>query len=223
MKVVISLQHSCLFKLHIYRNWQRFNQYSPWYSLFCQTIEIRQRVLFRDAIIRHRNFSYPLSLFTLNEQLLNRKQSLVHYQTIIDGCSLPKPISSNLYDNSENGIATIVQSHFKDTLLFFHSVKISNVLLKTTTISYGKLFADNCISFYFSDYQQKLDLIRAIMKSKQDTVRLLVEEFLESTTDSSKMKFKLNDKFIEVPNIFILNRSYIYHLKHPKWVIKNTR
>ncbi|CAF4008307.1 unnamed protein product, partial [Rotaria sp. Silwood1] len=46
---------------------------------------IRQHVLFRDAIVRHRNFSYPLSLFTFNEQLLNRKQSLVHYQTIIDG------------------------------------------------------------------------------------------------------------------------------------------
>ena len=152
---------------------------------------------------------------------MNRKQSLVHYQTIIDGCSLPKPVSSNLYDNSENGIATIVQSHFKDPLLFFHSVKISNVLLRTTPIPYAKLFADNCISFYFSDNQRKLGLIRAIMKSKQDTVRLLIEE-LESRTDSSKKQFKLNDKFIEVPNIFILNRSHIYHLKHPKWVIKNT-
>ena len=173
---------------------------------------IWQHVLFRDAIIRHRNFSYPLSLFTLNEQLLNRKQSLVHYQTIIDGCSLPKPVSSTLYDNSENGIATIVQSHFKDPLLFFHSVKISNVLLKTTTISYGNLFAVNCISFYFSDNQRKLGFIQAIVKSKHDVVRLLIEELLESRTDSSKMKFKLNDKFIEVPNIFILNRSCIYHL-----------
>ncbi|CAF3879296.1 unnamed protein product [Rotaria sp. Silwood1] len=181
---------------------------------------IRQHVLFRDAIVRHRNFSYPLSLFTFNEQLLNRKQSLVHYQTIIDGCSLPKSVSSNLYDNTEHGIAAIVQSYFKDPLIFFHSVKISNVLLKTTTISYSKLFADNCISFYFSDNQQKMGLIRAIVKSKQDTVRLLIEELIEKKSDSSKMKFKLNDKFIKVPNIFILNRSNIYHLKHPKWVIK---
>ncbi|CAF3954721.1 unnamed protein product, partial [Rotaria sp. Silwood1] len=82
---------------------------------------IRQHVLFRDAIVRHRNFSYPLSLFTFNEQLLNRKQSLVHYQTIIDGCSLPKSVSSNLYDNTEHGIAAIVQSYFKDPLIFFHS------------------------------------------------------------------------------------------------------
>ncbi|CAF1224733.1 unnamed protein product [Rotaria sordida] len=65
-----------------------------------------------------------------------------------------------------------------------------------------------------------MGLIRAIVKSKQDTVRLLIEELVEKKSDSSKMKFKLNDKFIKVPNIFILYRSNIYHLKHPKWVIK---
>ncbi|CAF2960693.1 unnamed protein product [Rotaria sp. Silwood2] len=181
---------------------------------------IRQHVLFRDAIVCHRNLSYPLSLFTFNEQLLNRKQSSVHYKTIIDGCSLPKNVSSNLYDNSKNGIATIAQSYFEDPVIFFHSVKISNVLLKTTTISYGKQCADKCISFYFSDNQQKLGLIRAIVKSKQNTIRLLIEELIEKRPDSSKLKFKLENKFIEVPNIFILKRSNVFHLKHPKCVIK---
>ncbi|CAF3394937.1 unnamed protein product [Rotaria socialis] len=181
---------------------------------------IRQHVLFRDAIIAHRNFSYPLSLFTFNEQLLNRKASLFNYRNIADGCRMPKPVSSKLYDESENGIATIVQSYFNDPVIFFHSVKIGNLLLKTTTISYGKLFADNCVSFYFSGKQQKMGLIQAIVKSNDDNVRVLIEELIEKPTNSSKLKIKLNNKCIEIPNTFILYRSHIYHLKHPKWVIK---
>ncbi|CAF2135841.1 unnamed protein product, partial [Rotaria magnacalcarata] len=181
---------------------------------------IQQHVLFRDAIIAHRNFSYPLSLFTFNEQLLNRKASLFNYRNVADAYRIPKPVSSNLYDKSENGIATIVQSYFNDPVIFFHSVKIGNLLLKTTTVSYGKLFTDNCALFYFSRKQQKMGLIQAIVKSNDDNVRILIEELIEKRTNSSKLKIKLNSKCIEIPNTFNLYRSNIYHLKHPKWAIK---
>jgi hypothetical protein len=59
-----------------------------------------------------------------------------------------------------------------------------------------------------------------LWSQKQDTVRLLIEELIEKRWDSWKMKFKLDDKFIEVSNVFILNRSNIYYLKYPKCVIK---
>jgi hypothetical protein len=165
---------------------------------------IRQNVLFRDAIVRHRSLSYPLLLYNFNEQLLDRKQLL--YQNLIDGCRLPKSVSPKLYDTSESGIATIVQSYFTNPVMFYNSVKISNILLKTTTITYGKLFSDTCVSFYFSGKQQKIGLIRAIVKSRENNVRLLIEELIEKTRGSSKIKFKLNNKHIEIPNVFILNR-----------------
>ena len=181
---------------------------------------IRQHILARDAIIIHRRFSYPSSLFKFNEQLLNRKQLLIYGQNIVDECCLSRSISSDLYDCSENGIATVVQSYFEDPITFFHSIKISNVLLKTTTISDGKLFVDSCVSFYFCGTQQRIGLVRAIVKSKQNNVRLLLEELVEKRTGPSKMKLKMIDKRIDIPNIFILNRSNTYHLKHPKWIIK---
>ncbi|CAF1439885.1 unnamed protein product, partial [Rotaria sordida] len=73
---------------------------------------IRQHILYRDAIIQHKNERYPMILFTFNEDLLNRKQSKIYYKNFVDLCYLNNPISKELYDTSENGIATHVQSFF---------------------------------------------------------------------------------------------------------------
>ena len=176
---------------------------------------IRQHVLFRDAIIRNNDPMYPLALSTFNEHLLNRKQSKPKYKNIHDGCGLPSSVSAALYDTSENGIASRVQTYFRGHITFYHSVLISNIVLKTTAVTYGRLVADNCISFHFSDQQQRYGLINAIIKSEQDTVRLFIEELIEKKTGSSKIKFKADDEQYSLPNVLLLQRSNIYHVKHP--------
>ncbi len=45
---------------------------------------------------------------------------------------LSSPVSKNLFDPDENDIATRVQSLFNDDLIFFHSLIISGLLIKTT-------------------------------------------------------------------------------------------
>lgn len=181
---------------------------------------IRQHLLYRDAIIAHRTDSYPLLLFTFNEKLLNRKQSLTSYKTIADDCSLPQSVSYTFYDLNDNGIATTAQSFFSDHLIFFHSVNFSGLLLKTMAVSYGKKFADCCVSYNFGSQQQKFGLIRAIFMTKKNNVRILIEELIQKRKNSSKLKFKLNDQYVEIPNIFVLYRSDIYYIKHPKCIIK---
>ncbi|CAF4399153.1 unnamed protein product [Rotaria sp. Silwood2] len=181
---------------------------------------IRQNILYRDAIIQHNNERYPMILFTFNEDLLNRKQSKIHYKNFVDLCYLPNSVSKELYDTSENGIATHVQSFFNDDLTFYHSSIISSVLLKTTVVKHGKLVADSCISFHFAEDQTRYGLIRAIVKSKQNSVRLFIEELIEKKPESSKFKFKINDEQYQIPNILRLKRSNIFHLKHPKYFLK---
>ncbi|CAF1356762.1 unnamed protein product, partial [Rotaria sordida] len=168
----------------------------------------------------HKNERYPMILFTFNEDLLNRKQSKIYYKNFVDLCYLNNPISKELYDTSENGITTHVQSFFNDDLTFYHSLIISSVLLKTTVVKHGKLVGDSCISFHFADDQTTYGLIRAIVKSKQDSVRLYIEELLEKKHESSKFKFKINDEQYQLPNILRLKRSNIFDLKHPKWILK---
>ncbi|CAF4677951.1 unnamed protein product, partial [Rotaria sp. Silwood2] len=152
--------------------------------------------------------------------LLNRKQSKYCYRNDVDGCSLPNPVSKDLYDLSDNGIASCVQVHFKDPLMYYHSLIISGVLIKTTMTAYGKLFNDSCISFYFDNEQIRYGLARAIVKSKQDSIRLFIEELIGKKPGSSHLKFKVNDEQYQLPNVFLLKRSTIFHLKHPKCLIK---
>jgi hypothetical protein len=181
---------------------------------------IRQHILYRDAIIQQKHEHYPMILFTFNEELLNRKQSKIHYTNFVDSCYLPNQVPKELYDTSENGIATCVRSLFTKDLNFYHSVITAGVLLKTIVLMHGKLVADSCISFYFADNQIKYGLIRAIVKSKQDTVRLFIEELIEKKSETSQFKFKINDEQYQLPNIFRLKRSNIFHLKHPRCIIK---
>jgi len=161
-----------------------------------------------------------MELYVFNEELLNRKQSKVLYNTFVDACYLPKPVSSELYDTSENGIAKQVQSYFKDELIFYHSLIISNLLVKTTLSMHGKLVADSCVSFSFNDNQIKYGLIRAIVRSKEDTVRLFIEELTEKKTGSSRINFKIHDEQFQLPNIFIFKCSKIFYIKHPQFILK---
>lgn len=181
---------------------------------------IRQHVLFRDAIIRNNDPTYPLPLFTFNEHLLNRKRSKPKYVHIHDGCGLPSSVPAALYDTSENGTASRVQAYLRGHITFYHSVLISNVVLKTTAVTYGRSMADNCISFHFGDSQQRYGLINAIIKSEQDTVRLFIEELIEKKPGSSKIKFKADDERYSLPNVLLLQRSNIHHVKHPRCFIK---
>lgn len=181
---------------------------------------IRQHILYRDAIILHNNEHYPMVLFTFNEEVLNRKQSKIHYKDFVDGCYLPNPVSTELYDTTETGIATRVKSYFKDDLTFYHSLITSGVLVKTTFMTHGKLVGDSCISFHFDNDQIRYGLIRAIIKTKQDTVRLFIEELIEKKPGSSKFKFKINIEQYELPNILLFKRSNTFYIKHPKWFLK---
>ena len=112
---------------------------------------IRQHILYRQAIVLHKDDSYPMKLFEFNEELLNRKQSKLHYKNFINNCFLPNPVSADVYDTSENGIAKRVQSHFQEDLIFYHSLIISNIFIKTTLSMHGKLVGDSCVTFYFND------------------------------------------------------------------------
>lgn len=181
---------------------------------------IRQHVLYRDAIILHKNDHYPMQLYTFNEKLLDRKQSNVHYKTLVDTCYLPNPVSAELYDTSENGIADSVQSYFKDDVTFYHSLIIYGVLIKTTLSMHGKLVGDSCISFNFSDDQIKYGLIRAIVRSKDDAVRVFIEELVEKKSGEPKLKFKINDEQYQLPNILLFKCSNIFYIKHPHSMIK---
>ncbi|CAF1344306.1 unnamed protein product [Rotaria sordida] len=181
---------------------------------------IRQHILYRDSLVLHKHESYPLILFTFNEELLDRKQSNIHYKNFVDSCFLSNPVSKDLYDTSENGIATRVQSLFNDDLIFYHILIISGVLIKTTVTAYGKLVADSCISFSFADDQVKYGLIRAIVQSKKNTVRLFIEELVEIKPGASKIKFNISNNQYQVPNILRLRPSTIFHLKHPKFILK---
>ena len=172
---------------------------------------VRQHVLFRDAIIRNNDPMYPLALFTFNVHLLNRKQTRPKYRNIHDGCGLPSSVPAIMYDTSENGTAGRVQAYFQGHITFYHSVLISNVVLKTTAVTYGRSMADNCISFRFGDYQQRYGLINAIIKSDQETVRLFIEVLIEKKPGSSKIKFKADDEHYSLPNVLLLQRSNIYH------------
>ena len=159
-------------------------------------------------------------MFTFNEELLNRKQSNTHYNTCVDSCFLSSPVSKDLYDTSEHGVATRVQAFFDDDLIFYHSLIISGLLVKTTVTSYGKLTADNCVSFRFSDDQVKYGLIRAIVQSQKNTVRMFIEELVEIKPGTSAIKFNILNNQYQVPNILRLKPSTIYHLKHPKFILK---
>lgn len=161
-----------------------------------------------------------MELFKFNEELLNRKQSKIHYTNCIDNCFLSNPVSAELYDTSENGIAQRVQSFFKNNLTFYHALIVSNILIKTTLSMHGKLVEDCCVSFYFDGDQIKYGLVRAIVKSKEDVVRIFIEELIEKNPGSSKLKFKINDEQYQVPNIFFFKCSNIFHLKHPKFILK---
>jgi hypothetical protein len=86
---------------------------------------IRQHILYRDAIVLHKADYYPMILFQFNEELLNRKQSNIHYKNSYDDCLLPNPVSAEMYDTSENRIAKHVRSFFKENSIFYHSLKIS--------------------------------------------------------------------------------------------------
>ncbi|CAF2063533.1 unnamed protein product [Rotaria magnacalcarata] len=181
---------------------------------------IRQHILYRDALIFHNHDSYPLALFTLNERLLDRKQSNIQYKNYIDSCFLPNPVSKNLYDISENGTAARVQSLFNDDLTFYHSLIISGVLIKTTVATYGKLVADSCVSFNFSEDQLRYGLVRAIVQSQKNTVRVFIEELIEIKPGTSKISFNISNDRYQVPNILRLKPSRIFHLKHPKFIVK---
>ena len=85
---------------------------------------------------------------------------------------------------------------------------------------YGKLVNDSCISFYFDNEQVRYGLVRSIVKSKQDTVRLFIEELIEKKPGSSYLNFKVNDEQYQLPNVFLLKCSSIFHLKHPKCLVK---
>ncbi|CAF3560592.1 unnamed protein product [Rotaria sp. Silwood1] len=184
---------------------------------------IRQHILYRDSLVLHKHESYPLILFTFNEELLDRKQSNIHYKNFVDSCFLSNPVSKDLYDTSENGIATRVQSLFNDGLIFYHSLIISGVLIKTTVTAYGKLVADSCISFSFADDQVKYGLIRAIVQSKKNTLRLFIEELVEIKPGASKIKFNISNDQYQIPYILQLKPSKIFHLKHPKFILKKKR
>ncbi|CAF4264455.1 unnamed protein product, partial [Rotaria magnacalcarata] len=121
--------------------------------------------------------------------LLNRKQIKIHYKNFADSCYLPYPVSETLYDTSPNGIATNVRSFFKEDITFYHSINISGVLLKTTVMTPGKLVSDSCITFQFADDQIRYGLIRAIVKSKKNVVRLFIEELIEQKAEESKFNF----------------------------------
>ena len=181
---------------------------------------IRQHILYRQAIVLHKDDRYPMELFEFNEQLLNRKQSKFHYKNFVDNCFLPNPASAAVYDTNENGIAKRVQSHFQDDLIFYHSLMISNIFIKTTLSMHGKLVADSCVSFYFNDDQIKYGLVRAIVRSKENTVRVFIEELVENKPGTSKLKFKVLDEQYQVPNVFLLKCSSIFHLKHPRFILK---
>ncbi|CAF4583957.1 unnamed protein product [Rotaria socialis] len=180
---------------------------------------IRQHILYRDAIIQHNNDRFPRVLFTFNEHLMNRKQTKIHYKNFADSCYLPYPVSETLYDISPNGIATNVRSFFKEDITFYHSITVSGVLLKTTVMTLGKLVSDSCITFQFADDQIRYGLIRAIIKSKKNVVRLFIEELIKKKAEESNFNFKINDVQYHVPNIHRLRRSNIFHLKHPKWIL----
>lgn len=168
----------------------------------------------------NKNDQYPLKLYTFNEELLNRKQSKIHYQTFINDCYLPKPVPADLYNTSENGIGQRVQSYFKNNLTFYHSLITSNVLIKTTLSMYGKLVADSCISFRFNDNQVKYGLIRAIIKTDADDVRLFIEELIERKPGASQVTFKIHNEQYHLPNILKLKCSNIFYIKHPQFMIK---
>lgn len=181
---------------------------------------IRQHILYRQAIVLHKDDSYPIELFKFNEELLNRKQSKVRCKNFFDNCFLSNPVAADVYDTSDNGIAKRVQLYFKDDLMFYHSLMISNISIKTTLSTHGKLVGDCCVSFYFNDEQIKYGLIRAIVKSQENNVRLFIEELVEKKPGASKLKFKIFDEQYQVPNVLSFRCSNVFYLKHPKFILK---
>ena len=91
-----------------------------------------------------------------NDQIFVIKNLLTHF-------FLSNPVSKNLLDTSGNGITARIQSQFNDDLVFYHSLKILGVLIKTTATTYGKLIVESCISFSSADDQVKYGLIRDIV------------------------------------------------------------
>ena len=89
-------------------------------------------------------------------------------------------------------------------------------------MTYGKLTSDGCITFYFADNQIRYGLVRAIVKSKQDNVRLYIEELIEKNTEESTFNFKIKDVQYQLPNTRRLRRSNGFHVKHPKWFLTKT-
>lgn len=181
---------------------------------------IRHHILYRQAIVLNKDDRYPIELFQFNEELLNRKQSKVHCKNHFDNCFLSNPVAADVYDTSENGIAKRVQSYFKDGLIFYHSLMISSISIKTTLSTHGKLVGDSCVSFHFNDEQIKYGLIRAIVKSQQNNVRVFIEELIEKKPGTSKLKFKIFDEQYEVPCVLLFKCSNIFYLKHPKFILK---
>ncbi|CAF1119110.1 unnamed protein product [Rotaria sordida] len=94
-----------------------------------------------------------------------------------------------------------VQSLFNDDLIFYHSLIMSGVLIKTTATAYRKLVADSCISFSFAHDKVKYDLIRAIVQLQKNTIRLFIGELVEIKPGTLKIKFNISNAQYQVPNI----------------------
>ena len=108
---------------------------------------------------------------------------------------------------------------YNQSLITINDSIIALRRLLTTVMTLGKLVSDSCITFQFADDQIRYGLIRAIIKSKKNVVRLFIEELIEQKAEESKFNFKINDVQYHVPNIHRLRRSNIFHLKHPKWIL----
>ena len=66
----------------------------------------------------------------------------------------------------------------------------------------------------------KYGLVRAIVRSKENAVRVFIEELIEKKPGTSKLKFKILDEQYQVPNVLFLKCSSIFYLKHPKFILK---
>ena len=104
----------------------------------------------------------------LNKEIFDRKQLQAHHHhhREFDKCFLSNPVPKEKYGNTNDVIVTLVQIHFKDSLMFYNFSTASPVLIKATLLSHGKSTNHSCISFHFDDDQIKYGLMRAIVKSK---------------------------------------------------------